>query len=179
MTESVTDAGGLIAEARIEAGLTQAGLARRAGTSQAMVARYEAGRASPTVAALQRLLRAAGHDLLLGSRPSADGAAPGYSSLARSPVTVLRRRRVEIRAAAARLRIGNVRITGPAVRGRTSLTGRADLLVSLRTDKRGLLPLLALAAEVERITGTRIDVLTSDIMTGAAAARAAAEAMAL
>jgi hypothetical protein len=51
--------------------------------------------------------------------------------------------------------------------------------VSLRTDKRGLLPLLALAAEVERITGTRIDVLTSDIMTASAGARAAAEAMAL
>jgi transcriptional regulator with XRE-family HTH domain len=173
------DAGELIAEARAVAGLTQAGLARRAGTSQAMVARYEAGRASPTVAALQRLLRAAGHDLLLSSRPSADGVAPGYSSVARSPVAVLRRHRVEIRAAAARLRIGNVRITGPAVRGRTSLAGRADLLVNLRTGKRGLLPLLALAAEVEQITGGRFDVLTSDIMTEPAGARAATEAMPL
>jgi uncharacterized protein len=173
------DAGHLIADARIVAGLTQAGLARRAGTSQALVARYESGRVSPTVAALQRLLRAAGHDLLLSSRPSAEGPAPGYSSMARSPVTVLRRHRVEIRAAAARLRIGNVRVTGPAVRGGASRAGHADLLVNLRTSKRGLLPLLALAAEVEQITGTRIDVLTSGIMTESAGVRAAAEAMPL
>jgi uncharacterized protein len=173
------DTGQLIAEARIAAGLTQARLARRAGTSQAMVARYETGRSSPTVAALQRLLRAAGHDLILAGRPSADGAAPGYGSVARSSVAVLRRNRVRIRTVAARLRIGNVRITGPAVRGASSLSGRADLLVSLRTDRRGLLPLLTLAAEVEQITGTPVDVLTSDIMTGPAAARAETEAMAL
>ena len=141
--------------------------------------RYEAGRSSPTVAALQRLLRAAGHDLIITTRPSADGVAPGYSSVARSSVAVLRRHRVEIRAAANRLHIGNVRIVGPAVRGRTSLTGRADLLVSLPASRRGMLPLLALAAEVEQITGVRIDVLTSDIMTAPEAARATAEAMPL
>jgi transcriptional regulator with XRE-family HTH domain len=169
------DAGQLIAEARVSGGLTQARLARRAGTSQAMVARYEAGRVSPTVAVLQRLLRAAGHDLILASQPSAEG----HSSVARAPVALLRQYRVEIRAAAARLRIGDVRITGPAVRGGASLSGHADLLVSLRTDRRGMLPLLALAAEVEQITGTRFDVLTTDIMTSPADERAAAQAMPL
>jgi uncharacterized protein len=171
------DAGELIAEARHAAGLTQAGLARRAGTSQAMVARYETGMSSPTVAALQRLLRATGHELILVSRASAEGAAPGYGSVARSPVALLRRHRVKIRAAAARLHIGNVRIIGPGVRGGSSLSGRVDLLVSMRTGRRGMLPLLRLAGEVEQITGARIDVLTTDIMTASAAAQAAAEAM--
>jgi transcriptional regulator with XRE-family HTH domain len=45
--------------------MTQAELARRAGTSQSMVARYETGVASPTVRTLGRLLKAAGHELVL------------------------------------------------------------------------------------------------------------------
>jgi len=53
------DTAELLLAARRSAGLTQAKLARRAGTSQAMVARYETGIASPTVRTLRRLLRAA------------------------------------------------------------------------------------------------------------------------
>lgn len=124
------DAGGLIAKARLDAGLTQAKLARRAGTSQAMVARYETGAASPTVAALQRLLCAAGHELVLASRPAGDGGSAGYGDLSRSPVIVLLRHRVAIRAAATKLRARNVRIFGPAVRGGAPLDSRADLLVN-------------------------------------------------
>ena len=61
------DTAELLLEARRMAGLTQAELARRAGTSQAMVARYETGIASPTVRTLRRLLRAADRDLELSS----------------------------------------------------------------------------------------------------------------
>jgi transcriptional regulator with XRE-family HTH domain len=55
----------LVREARRRAGLTQAELARRAGTSQPAVARYERGRAVPDIATLARLVQACGFELRL------------------------------------------------------------------------------------------------------------------
>jgi transcriptional regulator with XRE-family HTH domain len=66
------DAAALLATVRREVGLTQAELARRAKTSQAMVARYETGAASPTVRTLARLLRAAGRELALAGTAATD-----------------------------------------------------------------------------------------------------------
>ncbi len=63
----------LLKEARDRAGLTQRELARRAGTSQAMVARIERGQQSPSVATLERLVRACGLELRL---ETAGGEAP-------------------------------------------------------------------------------------------------------
>jgi uncharacterized protein len=56
-------AGALILDARTRAGLTQAELARRAGTAQSAIAAYESGRRQPTLPTLYRLLAAAGFDL--------------------------------------------------------------------------------------------------------------------
>ncbi|MFV9671821.1 MAG: helix-turn-helix domain-containing protein [Acidimicrobiia bacterium] len=53
----------LIRMARRKAGLTQAVLAERAGTSQAAVSAYESGRRSPSVDTLSRLLAAAGFEV--------------------------------------------------------------------------------------------------------------------
>jgi transcriptional regulator with XRE-family HTH domain len=53
----------LIRIARRKAGLTQAVLAARAGTSQAAVSVYESGRRSPSVDTLSRLLAAAGFEM--------------------------------------------------------------------------------------------------------------------
>ena len=53
----------LIRTARRKAGLTQAVLAARAGTSQAAVSAYESGRRSPSVDTLSRLLAAAGFEV--------------------------------------------------------------------------------------------------------------------
>jgi transcriptional regulator with XRE-family HTH domain len=55
----------LLREARRRAGLTQAQLARRLGTSQAAVAKLERSASNPTVATLDRALRATGHRLEL------------------------------------------------------------------------------------------------------------------
>lgn len=55
--------GALLREARARAGLTQRELARRAGTSQSVVARIEQGRCDPSTATLARLLAAAGFEL--------------------------------------------------------------------------------------------------------------------
>lgn len=49
--------------ARLAAGLTQAELAARAGTSQATLSAYERGRKEPSLATLDRLLRATGRRL--------------------------------------------------------------------------------------------------------------------
>lgn len=62
----------LIRKARARAGMTQAALATAAGTSQAMIARYEADAVSPTVPSLRRILRALGSDLHLDATPTAD-----------------------------------------------------------------------------------------------------------
>ena len=53
----------LIAEARKRAGLTQAELARRLGTHQPVVARWETGRTNPDFVTVQRAVRAAGLEL--------------------------------------------------------------------------------------------------------------------
>ncbi|MGH9157869.1 MAG: helix-turn-helix domain-containing protein [Acidimicrobiales bacterium] len=53
----------LIREARHRAGLTQAQLAARAGTSQPAIARYERARTMPDIATLHRIVEACGLEL--------------------------------------------------------------------------------------------------------------------
>ena len=50
----------VLTRARKRAGLTQAELARRAGTSQPVISAYEHGRRDPSIETLRRLVRAAG-----------------------------------------------------------------------------------------------------------------------
>ena len=54
------DASVQIVQARARSGLTLRALATAAGTSHSTIAAYEAGRVSPTVQTLTRILRAAG-----------------------------------------------------------------------------------------------------------------------
>lgn len=53
----------LMRQARERAGLTQRGLAKRAGTAQSVVARIEGGQTSPSLSTLTQLLAAAGFEL--------------------------------------------------------------------------------------------------------------------
>jgi len=66
-----TTASQLLISARRSAGLTQRDLARRARTSQSVIARIESGAASPSWRTLQRLVKRAGFDLqgVLSPRP--------------------------------------------------------------------------------------------------------------
>ena len=59
----------ILLDARRRAGLSQRGLARRAGTAQSVVARIELGTTSPTTQTLYRLVDAAGFELELTLRP--------------------------------------------------------------------------------------------------------------
>jgi uncharacterized protein len=167
------DTAELLLEARRSAGLTQAELARRAGTSQAMVARYETGVASPTVRTLRRLLRAAGHDLEL-STVSAKTASPA-SQLAMT----LREHRAEISAAAERVGARNVRVFGSVARGEDTPESDVDLLVDFPARERGLLPLLTLADQVEQLVGRHVDIAAVEVMAEPVRDRALAEAVPL
>lgn len=167
------DAAALLATVRREAGLTQTELARRAKTSQAMVARYETGAASPTVRTLARLLRAAGHELEIAG-PRADRA-----DAQRPVVALLRKHRTEIRAAAEAVGASNVRIFGSVARGEETPQSDVDLLVDFPAGERGLFPLLRLAGDVEAIVGIPVDVAAAEVMAPQVRERALAEAVPL
>ena len=62
----------LIKEARRRGGLSQAELARRLGTKQPAIARWEAGEVEPSLNALRRALGACGFDLSLRLVPRDD-----------------------------------------------------------------------------------------------------------
>jgi len=63
----------LVRQARLRANLSQRELAKRAGTTQSVVARIERGQTSPTWETLERLLAAAGETLSPQTQP-ADGS---------------------------------------------------------------------------------------------------------
>jgi transcriptional regulator with XRE-family HTH domain len=60
----------LLSRARAAAGLTQRELAKRARTSQSVIARIELGQASPSLDTLARLLSAAGFELGVELEPT-------------------------------------------------------------------------------------------------------------
>ena len=63
--------GPFLRERRLANGLSQAQLARRAGTSQAFISQLENGDKSPTFETITRLLQVMGEDLRLEARPTA------------------------------------------------------------------------------------------------------------
>ena len=63
-------AGALLQKARREAGLTQAELAARAGTTQSVVSAYESGHRQPAIPTLAALVDAAGCELVISVRRS-------------------------------------------------------------------------------------------------------------
>lgn len=71
------DAAVLIRSARQRAGLTLRALGDLAGTSHSTLAAYEAGRTTPTVGTLDRILRAAGYATDVTLAPRIDRAGRG------------------------------------------------------------------------------------------------------
>lgn len=68
----MTRGGQLIREGRRRAGLTQAALAARVGTTQSAVARWESGSAAPSLDTVVRVLRACELDLEVAVVPYDD-----------------------------------------------------------------------------------------------------------
>jgi transcriptional regulator with XRE-family HTH domain len=71
----MADASSLLSRARKAAGLSQRELARRAGTSQSVIARIERGQASPGLETLRRLLAAAGFELRIELEPTSEAVS--------------------------------------------------------------------------------------------------------
>lgn len=65
----------LVRQTRLDVGLDQAALARRAGTTQTYVSRVERGAVSPSHRTLERLVHAMGRSLTLSAPPLEHGNA--------------------------------------------------------------------------------------------------------
>ena len=111
------DVGATISEARRRAGLTQAELAERSGTSQATLSAYEHGRKVPSAETLGRVLAATG--VRLATEPATRPViTPGGSRLERLASTL-----VEVIDLAAELptrharRLRYPRLPGPPASG--------------------------------------------------------------
>ncbi len=165
------DAAALIKEARARAGLTQAQLAQAAGTSQPTLAAYESGAKSPSVRTLDRIVRAAGATLHVTVRraPAAQGQL----------LEELRAHADEIRDAARRRRVRNVRVFGSAARGEESPRSDVDLLVDFDAAKHGVLPLAGFGSDVRAIIGRDVDVTTVELLRDQVRKPALAEAVPL
>lgn len=165
----------LIRAARVSAGLTQTELARRAGTSQPAIVRYESGESSPSVATLERLLRAAGQRLELSAIPVK--AAHDASSVR---MRKLRAHRREILALARAHGVRNVRVFGSVARGDDTATSDIDLLVDVGDDYwAGLGALSDMRAAVSERLNEPVDVWALPYMKKPVAASALAEAVTL
>lgn len=164
------DVSDLIRRARLDARLSQRGLARRAGTSQSALARYEGGHSQPSLTTLERILRAAGKTLRLelddASRPP------------EGPV----RRRLESRLEQVRAILDEHGVTAVSIFGSTSRREDADgsdldLLVEL--PGATYVKLASLQADLEEALGLPVDVTVTDLLDDDARQRASAEAIPL
>lgn len=162
----------LLVRTRTAAGLTQAALAVRARTSQAAVARYESGAVSPSVATLERLVRAAGGRLELDvvRAPAADLSLP--------QVGLLRSHRAEVLATCRHHGARNPRLFGSVARGTAGPDSDIDLVVDFDSSA-GLLPLATLGDALSALLGYPVDVVPEDLLSDEVAAEVRATAVPL
>lgn len=151
-------AAALLKAARREAGLTQAELAARAGTTQSVVSAYESGHRQPAIPTLAALIDAADCELVMSVRrqPRRLGSLSG-------PIgRRVRRRRHELIAAAAAHGVTNLRVFGSVARGQDQPDSDVDLLADLPAGM-GLLGLGRVQAELEEILGTHVDLVAGTL----------------
>lgn len=145
------DSAVIISSVRRKAGLSQEELARRAGTSQPAVARYESGKSSPSTSTLLRLLRAAGYDLEVQIRKAS--AADLSGTRARK----VRSEKLAIKSLMEKSGATNVRLFGSVARGEDRHHSDVDFLVDFDLSQ-GLLPILKLNRELSKLLGERVEV---------------------
>jgi predicted nucleotidyltransferase/DNA-binding XRE family transcriptional regulator len=147
------ESGALLREARVQAGLSQSDLARRAGVPQSVVSEYEGGKRQPSVPTLARLISATGHELILGL----ERTDPGVRGLPDTPLgrRLRQHRRALLRAVAA-AGASNLRVFGSVARGQDGPDSDVDLLVDL-PDDTSLFAVLALEGTLERILKVKVD----------------------
>lgn len=139
----------LIRDARVRAELTQVQLAVRAGVTQSVISTYENGRREPSLAALQRLLLAAGFTASIELEP-VEEPPPLRERVAAA--------RTELLAIVERLGGRNPRLFGSVARGQDGPGSDVDLMVDLRRGL-GIFALMRIQDEAEQLLGTRVDVV--------------------
>ncbi|GAC1384628.1 MAG: hypothetical protein NVSMB4_12200 [Acidimicrobiales bacterium] len=166
--------GGILRTLRENAGLTQGEIAKRAGTSQPAVARYEAGDVSPSVRTLERLVHATGNRLRMTVEP-----ASSASDLSGPRMAKLLENRTAILLAARRLGVRNVRVFGSVARGEDGPDSDVDLLVDVDLARAGVLPLIRLRRDLAELLHEEVDVVTEELLQENIARHAADEAVPL
>ncbi len=151
------DAATLVTEVRVKTGLTQSVLASRAGTSQAAVARYETGVATPSTATLTRLLRAAGFELEVRLKKTSS------SNLSTKRAKKIRQKRGEINQLMKGIGASNIRIFGSVARGEDDPSGDIDFLIDFDTSQ-GLLPIARLTRDLKKLLGEKVDVAPVELL---------------
>lgn len=139
----------IIRDARLRAGLTQVQLAVRAGVTQSVISTYENGRREPSLAALQRLVRAAGFEASVDLLP-VDAPPPLLDRITAA--------REALVAAVERNGGATPRVlcTSGSRRRRESV----GLLVDLEPGA-GIFGLMRIQDEAERLLGVDVEVLDS------------------
>ena len=175
VVDQATDlAGALLRRARAGAGLSQAGLAARAGVTQSVISAYEPGHRQPALPTLAALIEAAGYELAIGVRRQ-----PRRLSKLSGPVGQrVRRRRKDLVTAAAAHGVTNLRVFGSVARGTDRPDSDLDLLADLPPGI-GLFSLGRVQAELEAIVGSRVDLVPAGDLKPGVRARASRELVAL
>jgi uncharacterized protein len=161
----MADLASTIRHARTNAGLTQADLAARAGTSQPALARYEAGTNLPTLPTLERLLSACGRRLEIQTPPTTQSFSSATSIRGQlgPQAGELRRRRRRLLDAANKHGVSKLRVFGSLARGEAKASSDIDLLVDLKPG-RTLIDLAAFRREAAEILNMPVDVATVDML---------------
>jgi predicted nucleotidyltransferase/DNA-binding XRE family transcriptional regulator len=169
-----------IHHARTRAGLSQVDLAKKVGTSQPALARYETGVALPTLPTLERLLRGCGQRLELRT-DDADERTTSASSVRGQlgPLAQqLRRSRRRLLDSARAHGVRRVRVFGSIARDGVGPASDVDLLVELAPG-RTLLDLVGFRREAAETLGIPVDVATPDMLKERIRAEVLAEAVPL
>ncbi len=140
----MNERGEAIRIARLGAGLSQAEVARRAGTSQPAINRYEKGRTVPSLRTTERLLAAC------------------HSKLRPSDLLANNREQV-LRLAKAHGAVG-VFVFGSVAKGEDGPESDLDLLVDIPSERLRLLDLIQLGIEVGDLLGVKVDIGTSEML---------------
>jgi predicted nucleotidyltransferase/DNA-binding XRE family transcriptional regulator len=169
-----------VQRARTRAGLSQADLARKVGTSQPALARYETGAALPTLPTLERLLRGCGQRLELRTSDANERTTRAISVRSQlGPLAqLLRRRRRRLLDTARAHGVRRVRVFGSIARDKAGPASDIDLLVELAPG-RTLLDLIGFRRDAAEVLGIPVDVATPDMLKKHIRAEVLAEAVPL
>jgi predicted nucleotidyltransferase/DNA-binding XRE family transcriptional regulator len=166
--------GSLLRDARTRAGLTQAELAERAGTTQSVISAYEHDRRQPALSTLADLVSATGLELEVTVRTRRRPIDRLTGPLG-VRVRQQRRRLVEV---ASQHGVTHLRVFGSVARGEEGENSDLDLLVDLPPGM-GLLDLGRARQALEEIVEAVVDLVPSEGLKPDVAARVEQDLVAL